>query len=202
MLRRAALLTGDLAVGAPLSVLFERFSGLFLSVITSYSARIHEKKASVRGKAGRGRVKRRNQGFLGGALILLLAVGVVKVMGALFKIPLNAVIGDVGMGYFGTAYTIYHPIFSLATAGFPVAIARMVSENRERKRFRDVRRLHAVSIPIFVLLGAFACALMLIGAAPFLALINSGDQNALPAVYALAPAVFFRFSVGNLSRLL
>lgn len=142
-------------------------------------------------------MKRRNQGFLGGALILLLAVGVVKVMGALFKIPLNAVIGDVGMGYFGTAYTIYHPIFSLATAGFPVAIARMVSENRERKRFRDVRRLHAVSIPIFVLLGAFACALMLIGAAPFLALINSGDQNALPAVYALAPAVFF----GSLSAI-
>lgn len=142
-------------------------------------------------------MKRRNQGFLGGALILLLAVGVVKVIGALFKIPLNAVIGDVGMGYFGTAYTIYHPIFSLATAGFPVAIARLVSENRERKRFRDVRRLHAVSIPIFLLLGTAACALMLFGAAPFLALVNSGDQNALPAVYALAPAVFF----GSLSAI-
>ncbi len=130
-------------------------------------------------------------------MILLLAVGIVKVIGALFKIPLNAVIGDVGMGYFGTAYTIYHPIFSLATAGFPVAIARMVSESLERKRFRDVRRLHAVSIPIFLTLGTLACALMILGAAPFLAFINSGDQNALPAVYALAPAVLF----GSLSAI-
>ena len=131
-------------------------------------------------------MKRRNQGFLGGALILLLAVGVVKVMGALFKIPLNAVIGDVGMGYFGTAYTIYHPIFSLATAGFPVAIARMVSENRERKRFRDVRRLHAVSIPIFVLLGAY----------------QQRRSKRSPGCLRSCTGRLFRVSVGNLSRLL
>ncbi len=136
-------------------------------------------------------MKRRSQGFLGGALILLLAVGIVKVLGALFKIPLNAVIGDVGMGYFGTAYTIYNPIFSLATAGLPVAVSRLVSENRALGRFRDVRRLHAVSVPIFVLMGALACALMLFGSAPFLSFVNEADQNALPAMLVLAPAVFF-----------
>lgn len=138
-----------------------------------------------------GKKRESGQGFLRGALVLLLAVGIVKVIGAFFKIPLNAIIGDVGMGYFGTAYTIYNPVFSLATAGFPVAIARLVSENKELGRYRDVRRLHAVSIPIFLLLGALACALMALGAAPFLALINRGDQNALPAVYVLAPAVLF-----------
>ena len=67
----------------------------------------------------------------------------------------------------------------------------------ERKRYRDVRRLHAVSIPIFLLLGTLACALMLLGSAPFLAFINRADQNALPAVYVLAPAVFF----GSLSAI-
>ena len=137
------------------------------------------------------RMKRRSQGFLGGALILLLAVGIVKVLGALFKIPLNAVIGDVGMGYFGTAYTIYNPIFSLATAGLPVAVSRLVSEKKALGRFRDVRRLHAVSIPIFILMGALACALMLFGSAPFLSFVNEADQNALPAMLVLAPAVFF-----------
>ena len=154
-----------------------------------------QKKAFVGQKpgeaAGMGKKRESGQGFLRGALVLLLAVGIVKVIGAFFKIPLNAIIGDVGMGYFGTAYTIYNPVFSLATAGFPVAIARLVSENKELGRYRDVRRLHAVSIPIFLLLGALACALMALGAAPFLALINRGDQNALPAVYVLAPAVLF-----------
>ena len=136
-------------------------------------------------------MKRKQQGFLGGALVLLLAVAVVKGIGALFKIPLNAVIGDVGMGYFGTAYTLYNPVFSLATAGFPVAISRTASEWLARKRYRDVRRLHALSVPIFLLLGALACAFMLLAAPPFLSFINRGDQNALAAVYTLAPAVFF-----------
>ena len=72
--------------------------------------------------------KERQQGFVKGAAILLAALGLVKIVGALFKIPLNSIIGDAGMGYFGTAYTIYNPIFCLATAGFPVAISRMVSE--------------------------------------------------------------------------
>lgn len=136
-------------------------------------------------------MKRKQQGFLGGALVLLLAVAIVKGIGALFKIPLNAVIGDVGMGYFGTAYTLYNPVFSLATAGFPVAISRTASEWLARKRYRDVRRLHALSVPIFLLLGALACAFMLLAAPPFLSFINRGDQNALAAVYTLAPAVFF-----------
>ena len=48
----------------------------------------------------------RQQGFLKGAAILLGALALVKVAGALFKIPLNGIIGDVGMGYFGTAYTL------------------------------------------------------------------------------------------------
>lgn len=38
------------------------------------------------------------QGFLKGAAILLGALALVKVAGALFKIPLNGIIGDVGMG--------------------------------------------------------------------------------------------------------
>ena len=61
------------------------------------------------------------QSFLHGALVLMVAIAIVKIIGALFKIPLNMIITNVGMGYFGTAYTIYNPIFSLATAGFPMS---------------------------------------------------------------------------------
>ena len=67
------------------------------------------------------------QSFLHGALILTAAILLVKVIGALFKIPLNWIISEDGMGYFSTAYNFYSPIFSLATAGFPIAIARLVS---------------------------------------------------------------------------
>ena len=133
-----------------------------------------------------------NQSFLHGALILLVAIAIVKVIGALFKIPLNLIITPVGMGYFSTAYNLYNPIFSLATAGFPIAIARLVSENYARGRFRDIRQIHKISIPIFLTLGALAFCLMFFGAKPYVAYAtDSGDMNALPAIYVLAPAILF-----------
>lgn len=132
------------------------------------------------------------QSFLHGALILLVAIAIVKVIGALFKIPLNLIITPVGMGYFTTAYNLYNPIFSLATAGFPIAIARLVSESYARGRFRDIRQIHKVSIPIFLTLGALAFCLMFFGAKPYVAYAtDSGDMNALPAIYVLAPAIIF-----------
>ncbi len=132
------------------------------------------------------------QSFLHGALILLVAIAIVKVIGALFKIPLNLIITPVGMGYFSTAYNLYNPIFSLATAGFPIAIARLVSENYARGRFRDIRQIHKVSIPIFLTLGALAFCLMFFGARPYVSYAtDSGDMNALPAIYVLAPAILF-----------
>ena len=38
----------------------------------------------------------KKQSFLGGAAILAAAVAVVKVIGALYKLPLNNILGDVG----------------------------------------------------------------------------------------------------------
>ena len=135
--------------------------------------------------------KERQQGFVKGAAILLAALGLVKIVGALFKIPLNSIIGDAGMGYFGTAYTIYNPIFCLATAGFPVAISRMVSERSALGRWGDVKKIQRLALPLFVVMGILGFSIMVFGARPFLQWINHEDINALPAVYALAPAILF-----------
>ena len=48
----------------------------------------------------------KKQNFLHGAALLAIATAIVKVIGALYKIPLNAIIGEQGFGYFYTAYDI------------------------------------------------------------------------------------------------
>lgn len=45
----------------------------------------------------------------------------------LFKIPLANLIGEVGMGYFQTAYDLYLPFYSVAVSGLPVLLSRLVS---------------------------------------------------------------------------
>ena len=43
------------------------------------------------------------QTFLQGTAVLAMATVLVKLMGFLFKVPLNNIIGDTGVGYFNTA---------------------------------------------------------------------------------------------------
>lgn len=132
----------------------------------------------------------KKQSFLHGALILTVGIVIVKVIGALFKIPLTWTIGTVGIGYFNIAYSVYGPIFSLATAGFPIAIARMVSENYVRQRFRDIRQIHRASIFIFLITGTVGCLIMLAGA-PFYVNTVIQDSSSLMAMFFLAPSILF-----------
>ena len=132
---------------------------------------------------------RTKQSFLHGALILTVGVLIVKLIGGMFKVPLTWVIQEEGLGYFNTAYNFYSPIFSLATAGFPIAIARMVSENYARHRYRDIRQIHRASVPIFIITGSVGLLVMLIGAPFYVRAI--GNEGALPAMYFLAPAILF-----------
>ena len=70
-----------------------------------------------------------------------------KVLGALFKIPLQGIIGAYGMGLFHTAYHYLGPVFTLATAGFPVAVSRLVSEQAALGRWEQVRRARRQPCP-------------------------------------------------------
>ena len=45
----------------------------------------------------------KKQSFLYGTAMLAMATAIVKVIGALYKIPLNAIIGEQGFGYYSTA---------------------------------------------------------------------------------------------------
>lgn len=133
----------------------------------------------------------KGQNFIKGTSILFSALAFVKIIGALFKIPLNHVIGEAGMGYFGTAYTIYNPIFCLSTAGFPVAVSRMVSEYSSQDDRRKITLLHRLVIPLFLFLGFTGTLLMILGADPLICWMTPEDTYALPSIYVLAPGVFF-----------
>ena len=83
----------------------------------------------------------KNKSFMYGAAILLAANLIVKVIGAGFKIPLTYILGEEGMGIFTTSYTIYTWLFVIATAGFPVAISKMVAESSALGRKKETGRL-------------------------------------------------------------
>lgn len=133
--------------------------------------------------------KRKPQTFLQGALILMGATLVVKIIGVFYKIPLTRILGGTGMGYYMTAYGLFNPIHALAVAGLPVAVSKLVSEQVARGRYRDAKRIFRLSLGLFLVTGLLGTGAMALGARLFAD--GVGNPAAFPAVLAMAPAVFF-----------
>jgi len=64
--------------------------------------------------------------LLRGAAFLTVAGILVKLLGAAYRIPLSRLIGEEGIGLYQMAYPIYLVFSSLATAGIPLAISKLV----------------------------------------------------------------------------
>lgn len=134
--------------------------------------------------------KNRSQSLLNGAFVLVVATVLVKVIGALFKIPLSMLIGEVGRGYFNTAYEIYTPLYAISMAGLPIAVSRMVAKERSLGNFRDVRMIRRVATRLFLMTGAVGTVLMFIIAYPYTKYVVGYTEN-IYCVLAIAPSIFF-----------
>ncbi len=132
---------------------------------------------------------RKKQSFLHGAALLAAAVAVVKFLGALYKIPLAAIIGDAGYSYFNNAYDIYAVLLTISTAGLPVAMSRMIAEANSLGNRRQIERIYRTASVIFLLLGATGTLVMTLMSHQLAALLHSPDSWA--AIRALGPAGIF-----------
>ena len=133
--------------------------------------------------------KPKKQGFLQGAAILTLGTILVKLIGALYKIPMNRIIGTEGFGHFNVAYSIFSVLLTVSTAGLPIAVSRMISQANTLGNRRQVQKIFHTSLRIFLVIGALCSAVMLIFA-PQLANWME-DPDAIYAIAVLAPAVLF-----------
>lgn len=126
--------------------------------------------------------------FLHGALILGVAGLIIKVLGAIFRIPLANIIGDTGMGYYQTAYPVYVLLLTISTAGFPVAISKMVAERNAIGRPHEAYRVYQLSFILLLFIGAFSSLILFFGAETIVTRL--GNPGAKYAMMAIAPALF------------
>ncbi|MBC8536758.1 putative polysaccharide biosynthesis protein [Feifania hominis] len=133
------------------------------------------------------------QNYMQGAIVLLIAGIVVKVVGALFKIPLTNLIGGQGMAYFTTAYDIYVWMYIITTAGLPVAISRMVSESNAQGRYKNARRILSIAFGSFLVLGLLGSAFLFIGAGSLARAFS--NPSSVYAIMAIAPAILFEITM-------
>jgi stage V sporulation protein B len=129
------------------------------------------------------------ESFLRGAMVLTIAGVVVKLLGAVYRIPFTRIAGSEGIGLYQMAYPIYVALLSLSTAGIPVALSFLIAERGAMGDRHGARQVFSVSlIFLFCLGGILAAGLFYIS--PFLAQRVLGDNRAYYSLIAVAPAVF------------
>ncbi|MCI9598727.1 MAG: polysaccharide biosynthesis protein [Firmicutes bacterium] len=127
--------------------------------------------------------------FIQGAAVLAAAGLLVKVLGAIFKIPLGNMIGADGMAYYSPAYYVYSFFLVLATAGIPVAISRMVSERVSFGKFGEAHRVFKISRTLMTIIGSLSFLIVFFGAELLSGMFNMPE--AALAMRAISPALIF-----------
>lgn len=136
----------------------------------------------------------KSQSFLHGAAVLAVGGIVVKILGALFKIPLGAILKPEGMACFSIAYNIYALLFVLSTAGVPIAVSKMIAEAVALGKFNEIGRIYKVSYIAFSFAGVLMSVLMAYFAKPLAQLMGSPESSL--SIRAIAPAVMFVSVIG------
>lgn len=127
--------------------------------------------------------------FLKGAAILGIAGTIVKIMGAFYRIPLGNIIKTEGLGYYQTAYPLYVLLLTISTAGFPVAIAKLVSEKRALGDHKGAHKVFKVASSGLILAGILTSGFVYINAETIVGRL--GNTNAYYSLIALVPALLF-----------
>ncbi|EUJ28805.1 polysaccharide biosynthesis family protein [Listeria floridensis FSL S10-1187] len=93
-----------------------------------------------------------------GALLLTIASLISKILSAVYRVPFQNMVGDVGFYIFQQVYPIYGIAMTLALGGFPVVISKMMAEKEGDLRAQQIilqsvnRTLKVLGITIFVIL--------------------------------------------------
>ena len=127
--------------------------------------------------------------FFGGAGILTAGIIIVKLIGAMYKIPLGNILSDRAFSDFNTAYNIYSLLIIISTGGLPVALSKMVSEANAVGRGNQVKKVFSLALAAFCVLGTISFCIMAFLPQQLADAMN--DSKAAYSILALAPAVFF-----------
>ncbi|MCM0582027.1 polysaccharide biosynthesis protein [Weissella diestrammenae] len=125
--------------------------------------------------------KTKNNTMLSGAAILMVTGVVAKILSALYRVPLQNIVGNTGFYVYQQVYPIYGIGMVLALSGWPMFISKIVSEQPDAIHARFVVRrlfwlLSLISLIIFIGLYGFALNIAQLMA----------DSNLAPVIQSVA----------------
>lgn len=116
---------------------------------------------------------------------ILAAAGIIsRIIGLLYRSPLQKVITDLGLGYYSSAYNYYTIILLISSYSIPSAISKVIAQKLGVKEYRNAHRIFLCSLVYVLVVGGIASLFLFFGAG----LLVSGA--AIPVLRTFAPTIF------------
>lgn len=130
--------------------------------------------------------------FINGIFSLIISQVLIKIFGVIYSLYLTnkTGFGDEGNAIYMSGYQIYALLLTISSIGVPNAIAKLVSEKKERKDFVNLDRIFKVALLIFGIIG-FLGGIILFFISEFIAKHVIGIDDAVLSIKVLSPAIFF-----------
>ncbi len=134
--------------------------------------------------------------FVKGAAILAGAGLIVKIIGAVYRIPLNNIVGPEGMAYYSLVYDYYAWLLAISSAGLPTAISKMVSERVTVGDYHGARAVFNTASKLLLIIGTITTLIMFVGAEGLSSLTYPAEaiediKRQAMCFRALAPSLLF-----------
>jgi stage V sporulation protein B len=110
------------------------------------------------------------------------------VIGLIYKIPLQRIIGDEGMGIYSPAFSVYGMALLLSSYSIPLAVSRLTAIRRVKKEHRNSYRIFLCALCIAFVTGLLAMLIIFFGAETISKLM--GYPDAALALRVLSPTIF------------
>ena len=128
------------------------------------------------------------QSFVKGALILLIASVLVRIIGFVYQVIIIRLISTEGIGIFNMIYPLYITAMVLVTAGFPPAVAKSVAEEIARNNRATVENILGTAVTTLLLIASCG-SLILVLCAPLILRHIYSDPRVIPSFLILLPSL-------------
>ncbi|MFO1441918.1 oligosaccharide flippase family protein [Bacillus sp. Bva_UNVM-123] len=132
-----------------------------------------------------------------GAFILTIAALIVKILSAVYRVPFQNIVGDVGFYIYQQVYPFYGVALLLSTQGFPVVISKLYAEQVTRKDKQAVGNLFMIAAIILTFIGLLGFLFLYLGADWLAAKM---DDPQLASLLKVISIVFLIFPIVSLLR--
>ncbi|MEG0963625.1 MAG: polysaccharide biosynthesis protein [Lachnospiraceae bacterium] len=108
--------------------------------------------------------KENESNFLVQGSILAIASIISRVIGLLYRLPLTAIIGDIGNDYYGAAMEVYSILLLISSYSLPLAVSKLVSARIAKGQRKNAYRILKGAILFAIISGTIAGLIVYFGA--------------------------------------